>query len=75
MAYSGFCFDRYIPVVTIRVQRISGEEVGLILNKFTGDVEVVNMQGTRIYNAIMNEFYVYGQNSANNGDVSRWQAW
>ncbi|MCH2209026.1 MAG: hypothetical protein MK132_24625 [Lentisphaerales bacterium] len=45
-------------LTTIRVQRISGEEVGLILNKFTGDVEVVNMQGTRIYNAIMNEFYV-----------------
>lgn len=45
-------------ITTIRVQRISGEEVGLILNKFTGDVEVVNSQGTRIYNAIMNDFYV-----------------
>ncbi|MCM8537188.1 MAG: SPFH domain-containing protein [Lentisphaeraceae bacterium] len=45
-------------LTTVRVQRISGEEVGLILNKFTGDVEVVNMQGTRIYNAIMNDFYV-----------------
>jgi hypothetical protein len=45
-------------ITTVRVQRISGEEVGLILNKFTGEVEVVNSQGTKIYNAIMNDFYV-----------------
>ena len=45
-------------LTTIRVKRISGEEVGIILNKFNGDVEVVNSEGTRIYNAIMNEFYV-----------------
>jgi len=45
-------------ITTIRVQRISGEEVGLMLNKFTGKTEVINEQGTRVYNAIINEFYV-----------------
>jgi hypothetical protein len=45
-------------LTTIRVQKISGEEIGLMLNKFTGKVEVINQQGTRIYNAIINEFYV-----------------
>ncbi|NQZ56206.1 MAG: SPFH domain-containing protein [Lentisphaeraceae bacterium] len=53
-----FILIGFFLITTIRVQRISGEEVGLILNKFTGEVEVVDMQGTRVYNAIMNEFYV-----------------
>jgi hypothetical protein len=66
-------------ITTIRVQRISGEEVGLILNKFTGDTEIVDMQGTRVYNAIMNEFYVLNKTlqtmemstDSNRGDRNR----
>ena len=45
-------------LTTIRVKRISGEQVGLMLNKFSGKVEVINSESTRIYNAIINEFYV-----------------
>jgi hypothetical protein len=49
-------------LTTVRVQKVNGEEVGLILNKFNGNVEVVNSQGTRVYNAILNEFYVLDKN-------------
>ena len=49
-------------LTTVRVQKVNGEEVGLILNKFNGNVEVVNTQGTRVYNAILNEFYILDKN-------------
>jgi hypothetical protein len=45
-------------LTTIRVKRISGEQVGLLLNKFSGKVTVIDSEGARIYNAIINEFYV-----------------
>jgi len=45
-------------VTSIRVGRVEGTEVGLLLNKVTGKLEVIPQSGVRIYNGITNEFYV-----------------
>ena len=43
---------------TIRIERVSGEEVGFLLNKINGDIEVINRSGSQIYNGLTKEFYV-----------------
>ena len=42
---------------TIRVQKIAGTEVGVKLNKITGEIGVVTQAGTYIYNGIISSFY------------------
>jgi SPFH domain / Band 7 family len=43
---------------TIRTGRVSGEEVGILLNKITGKMEVINESGVRFYNGITSDFFV-----------------
>ena len=43
---------------TIRVGRVKGTEVGVVLNKINGKMSVVNQSGVRIYNGITKDFYV-----------------
>lgn len=45
-------------VMTIRVGRVTGEEVGILLNRITGKISVINQSGVRIYNGITHDFYV-----------------
>ena len=45
-------------VISIRVGRVEGTEVGVLLNKVSGKLEVISQSGVRIYNGITNEFYV-----------------
>ncbi len=42
---------------TFRIERVSGEEVGFLLNRITGKVEVLG-PGTKIFNGLVREFYV-----------------
>ena len=42
----------------VRVGRVTGEHVGIMLNKITGKMTVITQSGTRIYNGITNDFYV-----------------
>lgn len=43
---------------SIRVGRVTGEEVGIMLNKISGKITVIPESGTRIYNGITNDFFV-----------------
>ena len=43
--------------VTIRIDEVSGTDVGLLVNNITGHVEVVTT-GKKIYNGLYNTFYV-----------------
>lgn len=49
---AGFCFT------TIRIGHVSGEQVGILLDRFTGKVTVVNESGAKIYNGISHSFSV-----------------
>lgn len=42
----------------IRVGRVTGEEVGILLNRISGQITVINQSGVRIYNGITHDFYV-----------------
>jgi len=45
-------------ITCVRVGRVEGTEVGLLLNKMTGKMEVIPRSGVRIYNGITHEFHV-----------------
>ncbi len=45
-------------LVTFRVQRVSGTEVGVKINNLTGDITVIEDSGTNIYNGLLNSFYL-----------------
>jgi len=47
-----------VAVTTLRVGRVRGTEVGVILNKITGKTTVITQSGVRIYNGITSEFFV-----------------
>ncbi len=45
-------------LVTFRVQRVSGTEVGVKINNLTGEFTVIAQSGTNIYNGLLNSFYL-----------------
>ncbi len=45
-------------LATIRIQRVSGSEIGVRVNNLTGEVTPINESGTTIYNGILTSFYV-----------------
>jgi len=57
-AAAALFFIALLLVVSIRVGRVEGTEVGLLLNKTSGRLEVIPQSGVRIYNGITHEFYV-----------------
>jgi len=42
---------------TLRIGKVTGEEVGFLLNKITGNIETIDT-GTKIYNGLIKDFYV-----------------
>jgi regulator of protease activity HflC (stomatin/prohibitin superfamily) len=44
--------------MTIRVGRVTGEEVGIMLNRISGQMTAINQPGVKIYNGITHEFHV-----------------
>lgn len=44
--------------VTVRVGRVSGEQVGIILNRLSGKVSVIEQSGVRIYCGLLSDFFV-----------------
>ncbi len=49
---AAFCFT------TIRIGHVSGEEVGVLLDRFTGEVTIIEQSGAKIYNGIRHQFSV-----------------
>jgi hypothetical protein len=45
-------------VATVRIGHVTGEQVGVLLNRITGRMDVVNESGVIIYNGIFKDFYV-----------------
>lgn len=45
-------------MVTFRVQRVSGTEVGIKVNNVNGKVTVIAESGTNIYNGLLNSFHL-----------------
>lgn len=45
-------------LVTFRVQRVSGTEVGVKINNITGDMTVIEQSGTNLYNGLINSFHL-----------------
>jgi regulator of protease activity HflC (stomatin/prohibitin superfamily) len=43
---------------TVRIGKVSGEQIGLLLNRISGKIEVIDQSGVRIYNGLVSEFYV-----------------
>jgi hypothetical protein len=43
---------------TLRIEEVSGEEVGFLLNKISGKIEVIPQSGKQIYNGLTKQFYV-----------------
>lgn len=43
---------------SIRIGRVTGEQVGVMLNKLNGSITIINQSGVKIYNGITNDFYV-----------------
>jgi|TARA_B110000037_G_scaffold146860_1_gene165895 regulator of protease activity HflC (stomatin/prohibitin superfamily) len=61
-------------LVTVRVQRVEGTEVGVKINNLTGVVNVVTESGTTIYNGVFNSFHILDtttQRLEMSADVSR----
>jgi regulator of protease activity HflC (stomatin/prohibitin superfamily) len=50
--FAAFCFT------TIRIDHVTGEQVGIMLDRFTGEVTVVEESGAKIYNGIRHSFSV-----------------
>lgn len=42
----------------IRIGRVTGEEVGILLDRISGKITVISQPGARIYNGITGDFYV-----------------
>jgi regulator of protease activity HflC (stomatin/prohibitin superfamily) len=49
---AAFCFT------TIRIGHVSGEEVGILLDRFSGEVTIIDQSGAKIYNGITHHFSV-----------------
>lgn len=47
---AAFCFT------TIRIGHVSGEEVGILLDRFTGEITIIEQSGAKIYNGIRHQF-------------------
>jgi len=45
-------------IVSIRVGRVEGTQVGVLLNKMNGKMEIIPQSGVRIYNGITHELHV-----------------
>ncbi len=43
---------------TLRIEEVSGEEVGFLLNKITGKIDIIPQSGKQIYNGLTKQFYV-----------------
>lgn len=43
---------------TIRIEEVSGEQVGFLLSKISGEITVINQSGKQIFNGLTKEFYV-----------------
>ena len=56
----GFAFLLTVLFIlfTFKFGKITGEEVGVLLNKLNGKTEVITDSGVRIYNGITNDLYI-----------------
>ena len=43
---------------TIRIDRVTGEQIGVMLNKITGKITIIHKSGAKIYNGFTNEFFI-----------------
>lgn len=43
---------------TFRMGEVTGEQVGVVLDKMTGEMKVIEASGVHIYNSITNEFFI-----------------
>ncbi len=44
--------------VSVRVGRVTGEQTGILLNRLSGKMTVIEQSGVRIYNGLISDFYV-----------------
>jgi regulator of protease activity HflC (stomatin/prohibitin superfamily) len=42
----------------VRIGRVTGEEVGILLNRINGSMTVIEQSGVRIYNGLISDFFV-----------------
>lgn len=45
-------------VRVIRIESVSGEEIGFLLSRITGNITVIDRSGKQIYNGLTKQFYV-----------------
>lgn len=43
---------------TIRIGRVSGEQIGILLDRLSGELTVIDQSGVKIYNGLLSDFYV-----------------
>ena len=47
-----------VAVSTIRIGRVTGEEVGIQLDRISGKITVISQSGVKLYNGLLSDFYV-----------------
>ncbi|NQT94249.1 MAG: hypothetical protein HQ559_15925 [Lentisphaerae bacterium] len=47
-----------VAVSTIRFGRVTGEEVGIQLDRMNGKITVISQSGVKLYNGLLSDFYV-----------------
>lgn len=48
----------FASIFTVRLQSVSGTEVGVKVNNVTGDITVISDSGTHIYNGLLSSFHL-----------------
>jgi len=43
---------------TVRIGRVTGEQVGILLDRISGKISVIEQSGVRIYNGLLSDFYM-----------------
>lgn len=68
-----------VAVRTVRFGRVTGEEVGIQLDRISGKISVITQSGVKLYNGLLSDFYVLDRTlqsldmtqDATRGDVMR----
>ncbi len=52
-----FLFIAITAFMSFRVGKVTGEDIGILLSKINGDLEVIQQSGVKIYNGITHDFF------------------
>lgn len=57
-AGAAFLLVMIVLFYTVRIGRVSGEQIGILLDRLSGELTVIDQSGVKIYNGLLSDFYV-----------------